>query len=144
MLPCTHDYICDRDLSGTLQRLAQERVDLLAALLRSHPVGSLVVFGSYVRRLSEARNLDRLGCLRIGLAEVLVRQSDVLALLVLVAAHNIFPLDELAGALVVALVTNRREVALVEKVQVDRRAMGCGVQLDRDIDESERDGAFPE
>jgi hypothetical protein len=82
--------------------------------------------------------------LHIGLAEVLLAQRDVVALLVLIALHDVRPLHHLAGALVHALVTHGGEVAAIEKVQVECARLRCRMKLYGDVDETEGDGAGPD
>src|SRR5690349_10735336 len=106
MLPGPYNHIRDGNLARLLQRLAQQRINLLPTLLRSHVVRGLVVFRRYVGGFRETLDVDRLGRFRVGTPEIFVAQRDVLSLLVLVAAHNVLPLNFLTRALVVALVTN--------------------------------------
>jgi hypothetical protein len=63
---------------------------------------------------------------------------------VFVAFDDVGPLHFLAALLAVALVSDRRKVALVQHRELESLALFRGEKLDRDVDQSERDRTFPE
>src|SRR6185437_7353291 len=127
----------DADLAALAQGFTQQGVDLLAALGGGEIVGCLVILGRYFASIDEALELERLRRLEVGLAKILVRQCNVLALLVLVAFDDVVPGAALAGAFVDSLVADRGEVAAVEQVQLEGSAARGRMQLHGNVDEAE-------
>src|SRR6185295_17288245 len=127
-----------------LQRLAQQCVDALAALVGHEKVGRVEV----VRRDRVARDeglyVDGPRRFDVRTPEVLVREHHVFALLIFISFDDVVPFDGLAGGLVVALVTDGREVALVEQIEIDGAGAGSGVQAHGDVDQAEADRAIPQ
>ena len=117
-----------------LQRFAQQRVDALAVLVGHEEVGRVEVVRRDRVAIDEGLDVDGPRRFDIGASEVLVREHHVFALLIFISFDDVVPVDHLAGGLVVALVADRREVALVEQVEIERRARarrcagspGCG------------------
>src|SRR5688572_8697448 len=143
MLPAADDEAADCHLRIVPHRFAKQGIGLLTTLGRLEVVRRLEVLGRDVGSFDETHDVDRLRRFDIRSPEILVRQCDVLALLVLIALHDVAPVDDLAGALVVALVSDGGEVAAVEHVEVQRAVARRGMEVYRDVDEPERDRAFP-
>ena len=144
MLCGTDDDLRDRDAMGALQGFAQKRVHLVAACARCKIVGRLVVFGRNLLFVHECLDVDRLRRLYVGAPEILVGEHDILVLFVFVALDDVLPRDFLAGRLAVAIVADRREVALVEHRELERLAVLGGIELDGNVDQAERDRSFPQ
>jgi len=84
----------DRHAACLLEGLLQERVRLRRRLLGFEVVRGLdVELFRYLVLLDESGDVDRLARAERELLEVLVIELDVVALLVLVAAHDVVPLD---------------------------------------------------
>ena len=144
MLRRADDHLRDRDAAALLEGLAQQRIDLLASPAGYEVIGRLEVLRRDFLRRHERLDVDRPCRLDVGAAKVLFGEHDVPVLVVFVALDDVVPRNFLAALLVVALVPDRREVVLVEHRKLEFLAFFGGKQLDRHIDESEADGAFPE
>jgi hypothetical protein len=78
------------------------------------------------------------------LLDLLVAQDDVLAVGLLDSLDDVVAIDLLAGALVDPLVADRIHRPLVEPVEVDADLLRRRVEADRNVDQAEADGAFPD
>src|SRR5205085_10749292 len=123
---------------------AQQRVDLLPGTRGHQIVRRLEIFNRDLVGRNERLDLDRLRCLHVGTAEVLVGEYHIFAPLVFVSLDDVVPRDFLAAALAVAFVADRRKIAFVDQRELELAFFLGGVKLDRYADEPEGDGAFPE
>src|SRR5206468_726154 len=82
------DRASESDFPRPHERLAEQLERLQADLLRTEVVVPLPVQRRNLRRIDEARDLERLRRLQRDLLEVLVLQDHVLAFRVLVALHH--------------------------------------------------------
>ena len=125
-------------------RLAQERVAALGSLSRQQVVRRLEI--TLVDRvgIDEIENVDRLRLLQRRGPEVVLRQDDELSFFVLVALDQIFPGHRFALALAHALVVDRRFILRVEQPEARTVVAHGRMELDGDVDEAERDCAFPD
>src|SRR5438067_958180 len=134
----------DEDHAAVLAHgFAKERVGLDAGLLGHQVVGLLEVDRVDVLQLDELDDVDGPGRLHGHGVEVLVLHDDVLALLVLVALHdvlvgNLFTTDRTGP-----LVLDPPVVLVVQLVELEGLLLGGRVEADRDRNESERDGPLP-
>ena len=85
-------------------------------------------------------------CVDSGLAARISasRHHDVLALLVLEAAHDVVARDFLAGVLVDLLVADRIHRALVEQIEANLLRLRRRIELHGHVDQPEADRAFPD
>src|SRR5690349_11088808 len=127
-----------------LQRFAQQRVDAFASLVGHEVVGRVEVVRRDRVAADEGLDVDGPRRFDVRAPEVLVRKHHVFALLIFISFDDVVPVHDLAGGLVVALVADRGEIALVEQVQLEGAGAGGRVQADRDVDQAEADGAVPE
>ena len=143
-LSTAQDERCHCQLLRLLQRLAQQCIDALTALVGHEEIGRVEV----VRRDRVARDeglyVDGPRRFDVRSPEVLVREHHVFALLIFISFDDVIPVHHLAGGLVVALVADGREVALVEQIEIDGPRARGGVQAHRDVDQAEADGAVPQ
>src|SRR5690242_7397831 len=100
-----HGDLADADGSGVANRLAQERVRLLAALLRQQIVWCLevpridLVGGDEIEDLEHLRRVER------GRFEVLVGHLDEASFSIFITLDDVVPGDGLAILLADALIT---------------------------------------
>ena len=132
------------DAPGLEQRLAQQRVDLLALGHGGEVVRPVEEDERDVLQGNEGLDLDRLRRARIDRVDLVLAEDDVLAGFPGDALDDVVLVDLLAGALVDALVADGIHAALVEPVEVEPAAARRRVQADRDVDEPEADGAVPQ
>ena len=144
MLPAAQDERSHGKLLRLLQRIAQQRVDALAVLVGHEVVGRLEVVRRDRVAVDEGRDVDSPRGFHVRATEVLVREHHVFTFLILVPLHDVVPVDHLAGGLVVTLVSHRREVALVEQVEIDAAGFRRGVQRHGNVNQAEADGAVPQ
>ena len=122
---------------------AQKLERLLAAGLGPYLVGLLEVDGRHLLQVHELHDLH--GTVGIGLdsVQLLVAHHHVLALLVLVAAHDVVR-AQLAVAVGARLhVAHTLHALLRQLVEAHGIVLGGGVELHRYVDEAEGDRAFP-
>ncbi|MNH21283.1 hypothetical protein D3C79_810870 [compost metagenome] len=132
------------DLTGALEGFAQQRVHLAAATVGAQVVrGSKLLQGDFAA-VDERKDIDGLGRLRPGLADLLFADHHVLALPVLHALDDMLTGDLLASDLVHPLVAHRLHAALVEPVEVDPVAADSSTQRHRDMHQAEADCTFPD
>src|SRR5262249_50972433 len=92
----------------------------------------------------EGANVKGLGGGHARFLEVLVSDDDVLALRVLIALHDLAPWNLHTFLAAESLVLNPGVVLLVQQIERQRFAALDGViEVHRDGDEAEADGAFP-
>ena len=144
VLPAAQDERSHGKLLRLLQRFAQQRVDALAVLVGHEEVGRVEVVRRDRVASDEGLDVDSPRGFHVRATEVLVREHHVFTFLILVPLHDVVPVDDLAGGLVVALVADGREVALVEQVEIELVRARRGMQAHRDVDEAEADGAVPQ
>src|SRR5947207_1229647 len=113
-----------------LERLPEKRIHLLTAFGRRKVVRALVELRRDLFQRNERRDIDGLRGLDVGSLEVFVGEHDVFVFLVLISLDDVLPFDVLAGFLAVALVANRREVALVEHGELEFLALLGWIELD--------------
>ena len=133
----------DRDPARIDQRVAQQRVCVAAFLLGLEIVRRVEVHRVDLVELDELHDLHRLRGLRAHRLEVVVGHHDVVALLVLVPAHEIGVLHLLVAHAAVALVEDAALVFFVKKIEAQVVAANGREQLHGDRDESEVDRAGP-
>src|SRR6185312_1193725 len=143
MLGRANDDLRDGDASGRPQGFAQQCVDLFAAIGRRQVVRRLVILRRDFGGGHEGLDVDRPGGLDVGAPEILIGQDDILIFFVLVAFDDVRPLDFLAALLAVALVSDRRKVALVQHRKLESLALFRGEKLDRYVDQAERNRTLP-
>ena len=144
VLRLADDDLGDAHPAGLLQRLAQQRVRVLRALLRRQVVGRLEVPIVDVVAFHEIHDRDRLVLVHRGGLQIFLRQDDVAALFVLEAFDEVLPGHRLPLPLAHPLVPHRRLVARVQHPEFGTViADGC-VQLHGNRDESEGNRAFPD
>ena len=143
LLRADHD-LGHRNAGRRAQRLPQQRVDLLAAARRRQVVRRFEVAERDLVGADERAYVDGLRRFDVGQAKVVVGEDDIPILLVFVALDDVRPVDVLAGGLAVALVADRRQVALVEHGELERLAVFGRVELHRNVHEAEADGSGPE
>ena len=85
-----------------------------------------------------------MSCRAIRRVEVFVADHDVASRLILVAIDDVIRADRLAGTLIDALASDRREVALVEQIEFDLVRAGRRIKRYGNVNEAERDGTFPD
>ena len=144
VLRVAQDELGDADAARLADRLAQQRVRALAALGRHQVVRRLEEAIVDLVGLDEVDDVDGARLLERRRLEVLLRQDDEVALLVLVALDEVFPGDRMAVAHADALELHRRLVLRVQHAEARAVIAHRRVQLDRDVDEAERDRSFPE
>ena len=98
VLLLAHRELADADHVRAGERLAQQRVGLLAALLRHQVVRRVEVARIDLVGLHEVDHLHRLARRRAHAREVLGGDDDVLALGVLVPLHDLVPGHDLPSA----------------------------------------------
>src|SRR5215211_7654502 len=116
-----HD-LGDADLPCLFERLHEQPVRLLGALLRCEVIGLAKV--------------DRV--------EIVVLERDVAALVDLEAAHDLVGGNGLAAVLAHLVVADRRQVTPVEEVKAQLFRLGRREHPHSDADEAERDRATPD
>jgi hypothetical protein len=94
--------------------------------------------------LDETSDVDGSALLERCAAEVLFREDDEATLLVLVTLHELIPRHRLAFARADPFEPYRGLVRGVEHAEARSRIADSRVELDGNIDEPEREGAFPE
>lgn len=134
----------NRDPASLAQCFAQQGIDLVAAASRREVVGRFIEGQRNRICIDEGHDVDSLCRLGVRQPQVFVAEHNILAIGILVAFDDMVPGDFLAGALVVALEADRREVPLVQHGQVQVVRLHCLVQLHRDMHQAETDCAFPE
>ncbi|MNT48033.1 hypothetical protein D3C72_1847930 [compost metagenome] len=133
-----------RHLAGFCQGFAQQGVHLAATAVGGKVVRRVEVLQRDLASLHEGKDIDRLGRLGPGLADFLLADNHVAALLELDALDDVVPVDFLAGDLVHPLVADRLHAALVEPVEIDPFGAHRGIEGHGDVHEAETDGAFPD
>ena len=139
-----HHEAGDADLARLLHRLGEQRVGLRGGLVGRHVVGGVVEERIDVGEVDELLDVDRAAGFGVEGGELVVADGDVGTRAELVALD-----DRLAGHLLAVggghlLVLDARAGAGVELVEADGLAGHRGVQLDRDVDQPEADGAAPD
>ena len=107
VLRVAQDELRDADASRLADRFAQQRVGALAALRRHQEVRALEEAIVDVFRLDEGADVDRPALLERRGLEILLRQHDEAAALVLVAFDELVPGDRLVLALADPLEAHR-------------------------------------
>jgi hypothetical protein len=120
------------------------RVRVFTLLIRLQIVRLVEVDRIDLREVDELEDLDRLRRLGTDPREVLVGDHDVLALLVLVAAHDLVVGNLLVIERAAADVLDAPLVLLMEKVEAHVVRADRGLELDGDRDQAEVDRAVPE
>jgi hypothetical protein len=122
VLALAHDEGGDRGEAGLGQRAGEERVDLLAAVLRGEEVRALEVDGIDLVLGDEGLDVDRpLRRVQLGGLEVLVAQVDPLALLDLEGLDDLVVGDRLVVlGLADLAVADTAAVRLVDVVEMER------------------------
>jgi hypothetical protein len=144
MLRIAQDDRRDSDELRFADRLAQQGVGALAALGRRQVVRRLEEAIVDLFALDEVPDVDRAVLLQRRRFEVFLRQDDEAALLVLVALHQLVPRDRLALARADAFELDGGLVFGVKHPEAGTRVADRGVQLNRDVDETEGDRSFPQ
>ena len=138
------DDPCQARLAGLAQGVAQQQVGFLALVDRRHVVRLLEVRRRNVAGCDEGLDLDGLGRLGQGRADLLLGQHHVLAIFHLDALDQFVTLHRLAGGLADLQVADRTHRGLVDQVEPGPSLGGGGVQRDRDVNQPEADGALPD
>ena len=97
MLLVADDDLRDRDAAGLLERLDEQPVGLLGALLRQQVVGLAEVERVDLVDRDEVADVDRVRQLDVEAVDVLVLELDEAALLELEAPDDVVGIDVLAG-----------------------------------------------
>src|SRR5205814_2976699 len=126
------------------ERLAQQRITLVAVLARAEVVGRLVEEVGNLVRVDEARDVHGLRRFDVGALEVFLLEDDVLPVLPFVAFHDLVERHLVARCLVHALVSDGRHVALVEHREAELVAFLGGEQRYGDVNEAKANRAFLE
>src|SRR4029079_4311030 len=135
----------DGDTPGLRQGLVQKCIWLLGGLLGFEVVRRLEIQSAGgVVILDEPGDVDGLARTKRELLEILVRELDVLALLVLIATHHVAPRDLVVTLDAKALVLDAALMRRAEEVEGNlARALRGQIQPDRDGDHPEAHDAFP-
>ena len=137
MLLLAHDVLADRRQLRALHRLAQQQVDLLAAVLRPEVVGALEVDRVDLLVQDEVGDVDRLDALGLDGGEVLVREDDELVLLHLVCLHDLVVRDGLVLGFTDLLVADPAAIRFVDEVEAEVGLLDRAVHPHRHVDEPE-------
>src|SRR5713101_2066009 len=126
---------------GFLERLGEERVGPLAALVRIELIGPVEVDPVHLRERHELSDVDGFGGLLVQGLELLWREEHVLALGELVALGHVVPLDDLVVLGTDVLLLEAGAALLVQQVEAPRGGrLARGKEGDGDRDEPEGDG----
>src|SRR5713101_275482 len=126
---------------GFLQRLGEELVGSLAALVRTEIIGPVEVDPVHLRERHELSDVDGFGGLLVQGLELLWREEHVLALGELVALGHVVPLDDLVVLGTDVLLLEAGAALLVQQVEAPRGGrLARGKEGDGDRDEPEGDG----
>ena len=104
MLRLANDDFRNAGAAGIFQRLAQQRIRVLAAFVGCEVVGRLEESIVDLFGFHEVENVDRFVFVQRHGFQIFFRQHDEAALLVFVALDELFPCHRLAFALADALV----------------------------------------
>jgi hypothetical protein len=144
MLRVAQDELRDADAPGVADRLAEQRVGTLATLGRHEVIGRLEEPIVDLLRLDEVDDIHRPRLFDRCRLEILLRQDDEVALLILVPLDEILPRHGMPITDAHPLEPHRRLVLGVQHPKVRPRVAHRRVQLDRDVDEAERDRSLPQ
>ena len=111
--------------------------------IQRHPVRRDVIHVDFLR-VDEVEDVDGLRLVEGRGLEIIFGEDDKAALFVLVAFDEILPCDRLAFSLADALVAHRRFVLGVQQAEFRAVLARRTIELDRDIDEPERQRALPD
>src|SRR6476661_3202076 len=140
-----HRELADAHHARAAERLAKERVCLLAAFLRNEVVRGVEIAGVDLVRLDEIGHLHRLAGGGAHAREVLRRDDDVLPLGVLVPLHDLVPGHDLLIARADPLVLDGSEVFLVQHAEAGPLGVAHRAhEGHRDVHEPEGQGASPD
>ena len=144
VLAIVHRHLGHAVVAGILQRGEQQRVRLLAALIRGHVVGTLQVDGVHLVGLDEFQDLHHLGGARRRLPDILVLDHHVAILLVLVALNSLRARDRFVFKLAIGNLLDARMVVLVQYVEADGFAARRAEQTDGKRHHAEDQVALPD
>src|ERR1700731_778644 len=91
----------------------------------------------------EVRDVDDLCAFYRDLTEIVVRDLDIFALLILIAFHDLIASYFLIVQLAYSLIPNSAVIWLVKEVKVDPLAAGCRIDRDRDAYEAKLNRPAP-
>src|SRR5215813_8926347 len=143
MLPGTDDHPGNPNFAGPLHDLAQQCIGTLPILQWSQIIRLVEVYRADTRAIDKVKNINGLRRFDVGLDEIIIGERDVLSLFVLVTLDNFIPRYFSAGFLIDSSISNAREIAPVEQVEIYGPVGFSRRERDRDIDQSEINGALP-
>ncbi len=144
MLLLPDDDLGNADLAALLERPEQETVGLLSAVLRQQVVRLAEVDRVDLLDIDEVADVDRVRQLDVEAVEILVGELDEPSFLDLEAADDVVGIDVLARVSPHLVVADRRQIVLVEEVELELLGLGSRVHAHRHADEAERDRAAPD
>src|SRR5215475_2356816 len=143
MLPGANDHPSNPNFGGPLHDLAQQCIGTLPILQWSQIIRLVEVYRADTRGIHKVKNIDGLRRFDVGLDEIIICERDVLSLFVFVTLDNFTPRYFPACFLIHSSIPNPREIAPIEQVEIYRPIGFSRIEGDRDIDQSEINGALP-
>ena len=144
MLRLADDDLRDTHSSGCLQRVPEQRVRVLSALLRRQVIRGFEVAIVDLVGVDKIHDADRLVLVEGRRFQILLGQDDKLPSLVFEALDEIFPGNRLAFPLADAFIPHRRFVARVQHPELRPMIAHGSVQFHGNRDETKRNRAFPD
>src|SRR5262245_40416765 len=143
ILACFDYNFSNADLLAVLQRIAQERISFVAALLWLEIVRLVEKHRIDLFLIDEILDVHGLSGFKINALEIFILEHDIFPLLVLVALHDLVPRNFLAVLFSDTLVAHGAQVAFAQKTKAELLSPGGRVQRDWYVDQAEADTAFP-
>src|SRR5215813_10017693 len=143
MLPGANDHPSNPNFGGPLHDLAQQCIGTLPILQWSQIIRLVEVYRADTLCIDKVKNIDRLCRFDVCLDEIIIGLRDVLSLFVFVTLDNFIPRYFPAGFLIDSSISNPREIAPVEQVEIYGPIGFSRIEGDGNIDQPEINRALP-